>query len=101
MVAQPDKSVVVCTCDFCEKKSNRTCHACDRDICVDHIKYDPRDEHSDHPTKFCPECFEIGAWYIEEMRSVQSAACGRVEELESQWYAKARANVRKEPPDAV
>lgn len=82
-------------CDLCGKDSldRRTCNICGRDICSDCTKFEPRDV-GVYPSKYCPDCFNIGKKYLDLISREQEKFDATVERLEREWREEAIKSVK-------
>jgi hypothetical protein len=86
------REVTQVICDRCGGPARRSCHACGRDLCVDCSTYDYQD-FEDYPTRYCRECWEMGALFRTQIEDIKTKADAEIEALKSQWFAMCKKAV--------
>lgn len=83
-------------CDLCENVSSYqiTCSICDRDICHNCTKFDPRDI-EEYPRRYCNHCFSVGHKYLGIISREQEKFDVLVEGLEQEWRDEAIGLIKK------
>lgn len=82
-------------CDLCGKASAHriTCSICDRDMCSDCTKFEPRDM-GDYPSRYCSDCFNVGTKYLDKISIEQEKFDATVEKLEKEWRDEAIKSIK-------
>lgn len=81
------------TCDVCRLEcEDFQCFCCKRDVCFKCSIVEQRKSHT--PERYCQACWNLGAPFRERQSTLWYECLNKVENLQKNWYAKAKAEVK-------